>query len=235
MYKAILFDVGDTLIRYEPTTAALYSRRLAEVGISVTADEARQIVKAVELCTAEQIYKETCGLPRMGDDAFQQMIDDTILAFPAVLPQVCKEETRTAFALTWDVMRQKKVLAEGVFPLLETLSKRYRLGIISNYQASLMDFLDEIGLEPYFESIIISGIVGVEKPDTRIFEIALQEMNLAPEECLYVGDHPFDVMGAKNAGLDMALVQSNFDTLPDFIIQKPNFILPALKDLAGIL
>lgn len=233
MYKAILFDVGDTLIRYTPSSAELYQTRLRKVGITITPKDAQRIEQTVELCTAEQIFKEIHGAPRMEDEAFQKMIDDTILSDSAV-PDVPAAQ-RKQFWETWSLMRQEKVVVDGVFPLLEQLGRKYRLGIISNYRASLTDYLEEIGLKPYFETIIISEIVGYEKPDVRIFEVALQEMHLSPEECLYVGDHPFDVLGAKDAGLDAAWLKTHITRMPEYVTQKPDYILRDIKELSDIL
>ncbi|MBQ8400920.1 MAG: HAD family hydrolase [Clostridia bacterium] len=233
MYKAILFDVGDTLIRYIPATAELYRTRLQKIGISITEEDSLRIEQRVELCTAEQIYKEIQGAPRMEDDAFQQMIDTAILSDSAIhdVTDILKKQ----FWETWSLMRQEKVVADGVFSLLEQLGKTYRLGIISNYRATLAEYLEEIGLKPYFETIIISEIVGYEKPDVRIFKAALREMHLSPEECLYVGDHPFDVLGAKDAGLDAAWLKTHITTMPEYITQKPDYILQDIKELSDIL
>lgn len=233
MYKAIFFDVGDTLIRYQPTSAELYRRRLEEIGIYVTEENACRIEESVELCTAAQIYSEINGAPRMGDIEFQIMIDNAILADSAVSD--ITQEQRNAFFATWSLMRQEKVVVDGVFPLLEELQKKYRLGIISNYRASLSNYLDVSRLKPYFETVVISEIIGFEKPDVRIFEAALQEMHLLPGECLYVGDHPFDVLGAKNAGLDVVWLQTHIKTMPEYINQKPDYILQSITELPQIL
>ncbi|MBQ4607285.1 MAG: HAD family hydrolase [Clostridia bacterium] len=232
-YKAILFDVGDTLIRYIPASAELYQARLHEIGITITDKDARRIEQTVELCTAEQIYREIHGAPRMDDADFQKMMDTVILSDSAVC--CVTEEQKKRFSDTWSLMRQEKVVAEGVFPLLEQLKKTYRLGIISNYRASLAEYLEEVGLRPYFETIIISEIVGYEKPDVRIFNVALQEMDLQPEECLYVGDHPFDVLGAKDAGMDAAWLKTHIESMPEYIKQKPDYVLTDLNALPEIL
>lgn len=232
-YRAILFDVGDTLIRYEPTSAELFRRRLLQIGIIITAEDSCRIEQTVELCTAEQIYKEIHGAPRMDDTAFQQMIDDVILRDIAV-PAVTEKQKKDFFD-TWILMRQEKIVADGVFVLLEKLHSKYRLGIISNYRASLADYLEEVGLKRFFETVVISEVVGYEKPDVRIFETALEDMALLPEECLYVGDHPFDVLGAKDAGLDAAWLQTHIKIIPEYIQQKPDFIIQDIYELLQIL
>jgi putative hydrolase of the HAD superfamily len=88
--------------------------------------------------------------------------------------------------------------------ILERLKQKgYRLGMITNgfgdFQASNIQAL---GIKEYFEVILISESEGIRKPDPAIFLRASEMMNLLPEECVYVGDHPTnDVMASKNVGM----------------------------------
>jgi putative hydrolase of the HAD superfamily len=87
-------------------------------------------------------------------------------------------------------------------PALEALKLKFRLGAISNGDGVRQrGKIKSCGLEPYFESVVISGEVGVAKPDKGIFEISRKAFGLAPEELAYVGDRvEIDVLGARNAG-----------------------------------
>ena len=60
-----------------------------------------------------------------------------------------------------------------------------------------MDYLDKINLASYFDAIVISENVGVSKPDIRIMQIVLNELELEAKDCLYVGDQPMDVYALK--------------------------------------
>ena len=63
------------------------------------------------------------------------------------------------------------------------------------------------GIRDAFELVIDSQLVGVEKPDPRIFAIALERLGLPPAAALYVGDiYEVDVVGARRAGLDVILL-----------------------------
>lgn len=82
-----------------------------------------------------------------------------------------------------------------------------RLGVISNADGRVDRLLERAGLLPFFELVLDSAVVGVEKPDPRIFHIALEETGLRPEETLYVGDlYHVDVLGARSAGMRAVLV-----------------------------
>ena len=101
--------------------------------------------------------------------------------------------------------------------------------------AGLPSRMKELKLYDYFESVIISEIVGIEKPDTRIMEIALKELNLPPESCLYVGDHPLDVLCAKGAGMDCAWIAGDWGELHESIPFKEDYRISDVSELVGIL
>jgi len=80
-------------------------------------------------------------------------------------------------------------------------------GVISNSNGSVRAILEAIGLARHLDVIVDSAVVGVEKPDPRIFEIALREAGVAAPAACYVGDlYSVDVLGARRAGLDAVLL-----------------------------
>jgi len=82
-----------------------------------------------------------------------------------------------------------------------------RLAVISNSDGRAAAALDAGGLLDQFEFVIDSGEVGVEKPDPRIFQIALERMGINPADALYVGDlYEVDAVGARAAGLHVMLL-----------------------------
>ena len=77
------------------------------------------------------------------------------------------------------------------------------MGIITNgYGQFQMDNIKALGIENYFESILISEWEGFKKPDPQIFRKALTELNVEPSQSVFVGDHPLnDVKASKNIGM----------------------------------
>ncbi len=76
------------------------------------------------------------------------------------------------------------------------------MSVISNADGRVAEALHDLGLSHYFERIFDSAILGVEKPNPGIFEVALRELNLQPNDALYIGDVFFiDVWGANQVGL----------------------------------
>jgi putative hydrolase of the HAD superfamily len=80
-------------------------------------------------------------------------------------------------------------------------------GVISNSNGSVRSILAETGLAAHLHFILDSSVVGVEKPDPRIFALGLREAGVTAAEAIYVGDlYSVDVLGARGAGLDGILL-----------------------------
>ncbi|MBK1988630.1 HAD family hydrolase [Sphaerospermopsis aphanizomenoides BCCUSP55] len=76
------------------------------------------------------------------------------------------------------------------------------LGVLSNFDSRLYSVLQSLGLRDYFQSITISTQVRTAKPDTQIFNIALQSHDCSPEEAWHIGDSiADDYNGARKAGM----------------------------------
>jgi FMN phosphatase YigB (HAD superfamily) len=111
------------------------------------------------------------------------------------------------------------VLWRSVMPdvpeALDRLRRRgLTLGVVSNSDGTVEQSLETAGLLPYLSVVIDSAIVGVEKPDARIFELALARCGARPERTLHIGDiYHADVTGARAAGLH-ALLLDPFDDWP---------------------
>jgi putative hydrolase of the HAD superfamily len=90
-----------------------------------------------------------------------------------------------------------------VEPVLGELQGSYHLALVTNGPPCLQrEKLRACGLEPFFREVVISGELGIGKPDPRIFEHALSRLNVSPAEAVMVGDGlERDVLGAKQAGL----------------------------------
>ena len=88
-------------------------------------------------------------------------------------------------------------------PLLRTLQGRYRLAVLTNgAPAQQREKLYGAGLAAYFETVVVSGEVGVGKPDPRVFGAALAALDVAPSATVMVGDSiERDILGAQAAGL----------------------------------
>jgi len=107
--------------------------------------------------------------------------------------------------------RQKHLWTSVQPGTAEALAALNRAGffvaVISNADGTVEKLLTGAGLTPHLRFILDSGLVGVEKPDRRIFDMALERAGVGAAESYYVGDlYPVDVVGARNAGLTPVLL-----------------------------
>ncbi len=99
---------------------------------------------------------------------------------------------------------QKYVLIDpNVAPLLKELQKFKKLALISKFDhpPHLYNILRTNEILDYFDYIVISGEVGIKKPNPEIFSFALKELNLSPSEVIYIGDAPEDIHAAQSANI----------------------------------
>ena len=109
--------------------------------------------------------------------------------------------------------------------VLHTLHRSKKLALVSNFDhpPHVHSVLGELGLTPYFDSVVISAEVGVKKPDPRIFDAALEQTGIKPEEVIYVGDTDDDTKAARAAGMVPILIQrDNEGNAFDFSVNTHN-------------
>ena len=86
--------------------------------------------------------------------------------------------------------------------LLETLSRRYRLGVVSNFYGNLTTVCEDAGIRPFFTTLVDSGRTGYAKPDARIFYQAVAELKTDTSHAVFVGDSlRRDMVGARAVGM----------------------------------
>lgn len=118
---------------------------------------------------------------------------------------------------------------------LRELSARFRLGIVSNFYGNLEQVCLETGLAPFMSVLVDSACVGFIKPDPRIFQAALTQLQLDPQEAIFVGDSlPRDMKGAKGLGMPhIWLVSDGSVPLTPCCTDDP--VIKSLSDLREIL
>ena len=232
-YKAIIFDVSDTLIEYSPNYAQIFGDRLRNIGFSISEQKSVEIARAINMTICEQSKREQEGEPHISDEQLKILLDTSALT--CVLEDNAEINSYIRLLENIELPKQEMKVIPGVFEVLDTLKGRYRLAIVSNHYVWLMDRLKSMGLAQYFETIIISDIVGVAKPNIKIMELALQELELEAKQCLYVGDQPFDVLCAKQVGMDCAWIASDEVSLPASIKYKEDVKIHNIGELRNVL
>ena len=114
------------------------------------------------------------------------------------------------------------VLLPGAVETLRELKQRgYLLGAVTNGVSSLQNIkLDTAGIRDLFDVVVVSGDIGIYKPDRRIFDEACRRAGVRNDQALFVGDHPVnDIEGALGAG--MPAIRMNYGDFKNKGLGKP--------------
>jgi putative hydrolase of the HAD superfamily len=208
--KAVLFDLGDTLWHFPKMPAAMDIRTetmrrvgaaLAEFGVPLEGDLrflGREIRLGVEKAD-RGAYEGDCISPDF-NEVVRQIANGMGL-----------DLTYEQGAKLWDAwnlggLMLGRTMFEDAFPTLDWLRDHgYRIGCVTNRVFGgprFQEELRELGLDAYFDSTAVSCDIGYMKPHEKCFQHALDEMSLAPEECVMVGDSlKADVQGSQALGM----------------------------------
>jgi len=193
--RAVLLDAGGTLIH--PDHRFILDL-LAEDGVPADEDAYRRARKRADAAVAAILRSGDPGDDNSRIRAWFVTLLTTLGLPPSRLEAAAvKIRERHADATLW-------VHTEpGTRDMLEGLQQAgLRLAVISNADGRVARYLEAAGLADLFEFILDSGAVGIEKPDRRIFDLALDRLGLGADEVVYVGDSwEIDVAGARNAGI----------------------------------
>lgn len=108
-------------------------------------------------------------------------------------------------------------LYSDTLEVLKQLRKKYRLFVLSNATATLDWAFDSLGIRQYFEQVMISSYVGLEKPDLQIYVHALSSFSLHPSSTMFIDDNVENVVAAKACGMQaFHLQRDKGDSLSSF-------------------
>jgi putative hydrolase of the HAD superfamily len=193
--ETVFLDAGGVLLF--PNWTRIQAA-LAAQGVQVTAD---QIARAEPRARKQLDDQRTIGTTT--DAGRGWLFFDLILEHAGV-----QRSTQTAAALAelhayHQANNLWELVPDGVRPALTALRARgLTLVVVSNANGTLRAHMDRIGLTSHVDIVIDSQDEGVEKPDPRLFEIALERAGASPESTIHVGDlYQVDVVGARAAGV----------------------------------
>lgn len=217
MIKAVLFDFDETLqdrtLAFEGYMDAMLKKYFPDI------DEK----------TAEQ-YKD--DMVKTGNGGYVVRVDwyQALLEKWGCADRLSAQELAEHYDTTFG---DHNVIFEHTVPLLKELKKRGKLvGVITNGPSYLQNHkMDESGLREYCDIVVVSGDLGVHKPDKRIFELTAERLGLKCEECVYVGDHPInDIQGALSSG--MSAIRMNWGWFKDKDLRSD---VPVIDDIIDVL
>lgn len=114
---------------------------------------------------------------------------------------------------------------EEARPTLEYVNRRLPMVLVSNFYGNVETVLADFDLRRYFKTIIESAVVGVRKPDPRIFALGVEALGLKPEEVLVVGDsYKKDILPAESIGCQVAWLKGKGWTDEEDAVTHPSII-----------
>lgn len=225
-YDAVVFDAGGTLIGLETPDffEQFFVIAARELGYETTLDAVKEAVTRV---TGGRKWSVSGGRMRSPEETRRFWVElyESVLHGVGITGDIRSEVERF-----YDRFQDGDFaeVYRDVRPALDGLARTgVRLGILSNWSEHLDGLLRRLGIRDYFEFVIISAVVGYEKPDPRIFDLTVDRAGVPRTRLLYIGDHPEeDVAAARHAGID-ALLIDRFD-------QHAGSSLPSIRSLAEV-
>lgn len=225
-YDVVVFDAAGTLIgRESPDHFEEYFVIAAqEVGHTLSVAAVKESVDRLYRDTRKRLSGARMTEP---DQARRFWLD----LYEGVLREAgIEDDIRAGLERFYDRFQEGHFLEvySDVRPLLDLLKRHgIRMGVLSNWSEHLEGILERLGLRDYFDFVIVSAVVGCEKPDGRIFDITINRAEAPHHRILYIGDHPEeDIQAARQVGLD-ALLLDRYD-------RHGRFRLPTIRSLGEI-
>ncbi|CAM3109706.1 HAD family hydrolase [Paenibacillus sediminis] len=227
MYKAIIFDIDNTLLNYSFSEHHSMKQALTihELHPDLVWEEFWGTFGPINFnywmnkdANKHNIYQI---LEYSFTDTFKKLNRDT---------SVSKEIAQTY----WNLFCNTCDLEPNAETILEHLHRDYSLGVITNGIGEAQRKRLEVGnLHHYFDSLVISDEVGYAKPDPAIFELALNELKVDSNEVLFIGDSlTDDYRGAVNAGIDFCFYNRNDQRLEGQ--ESPKYVVKDLLEIKSL-
>jgi putative hydrolase of the HAD superfamily len=204
--KHVFFDLDHTLWDFEKNSELTFDKIFKDNAIAVNIDDFLAIYKPLnlkywKLYRNEKVSKEELRYSRLKNsfDAVNYEISDQLI------DKLAEEYIEN--------LANFNHLFDGIFELLEYLKEKYTLHIITNgFEEIQSKKMINSKIYHYFDQIITSESVGVKKPNSKVFEYALEVANAKKENSVMIGDSlEADIRGALSAGLQA--IYCNFDTV----------------------
>ena len=242
-YRALVFDLFGTVVHFKPQVPALaiagtmwhsnlawlqdqVSRDIPEVPFEEFARALVAVTEEIVLARAPEHLEVPSG------DRFHRTLDRLGVAGPNTRAVA----ERLSLAHMAHLAAQTELPAEHD-TLLRRLARRYRLGLVSNFDhaPTARHILARDGVDDVFEVALISAEIGRRKPHPAIFQEALRQLDAEPSESLYIGDNPADdVAGAHAAGMHVVWINTSGTPVGEGI-PRPTHTIRRLGELPRVL
>ncbi len=230
--RALIFDINGTLIDIETDERMEQAYRaiahfLTYQGITLHRWEVLNLYFQI---MKEQFERSTESFPEFDVVAvWREVLERQGSDFTRSLPPRKLQQLPLFLAeLQRGISRKRLILFPQVLEVLNQLTEHYLLAVVSDAQSAwALPELRAVGLHEYFDPVIISGDYGYRKPDARLFQKALDQLQVLPSQAIFVGNDGYrDIFGARQLGMKTILLRHTQDmtrpneTEPDYIIRE---------------
>ena len=202
--RALLLDALGTLLALEPPAPRLRTELLQRFGLQISETDAQRAI------AAEIAYYRAHLDDGRDPDALAELRSRCAEALRGALPGDERVAAIDNAALTSTLLASLRFEPfVDVRPALAgARAAGRRLVVVSNWDVSLDEVLDRLGLAPMLDGVVTSAAVGVRKPSPEIFEHALALAGVTAHDAVHVGDSlAEDVAGARAAGIEAVLIK----------------------------
>ena len=226
----VFFDAGETLLSPKPSWSELTVTKLAERGHEVTVEQMRE---AWRLTGKRFTEASEQGVNISASNDASHTFWTTLYRDQMALVGVDDPELPQLLYEVFSDPHNYGLFPDAV-PALDALRARgLRLGVISNFDTWLGTMLEVLAVTEHFEVVAISGELGVEKPDPKIFHWALEQAGVEPSRAMHVGDSPnFDAQPAHDLGMKGVLLDRH-GRWSDLDVPYP--IVSSLSEIASLI
>lgn len=222
MIKAVFFDIDDTL--YDTSGFAELARKAAlrtmiDAGLPLSNQEAYLLLREIITEKGSNYDKH----------------------FNVLTKRVFGEEKPHLIALGMITYHNVKFALLRLFPdtmstLIYLKKNNYQLGVISNgLTIKQWEKLIRLGLYHFFDDVVTSQEAGFEKPDSKIFQLALDRLGCQANKSVMVGNKfSEDILGATNAGMSAILVNSKLTDAEKEKIKKEGLDVEVVSDISQV-
>lgn len=225
-YEVILFDADDTLFDFKKSEREAFKSTILEFNMNYDENYHLKIYQDINNAIWKEFEQGLITQEKLKVERFKRLSDKLIVSF---------DEAKFAKSYMKN-LSNASFLFDGSMELIESLNKRYKLSIITNGLTLVQENrIRKSVISKYFKDVVISEEISISKPNPKIFEHALKNINhINKNTVLMVGDSlTSDIQGGLNFGINTCWYN------PNKIVNKseitPTYEISNFQDLKDLL
>ena len=203
--RAVFLDIGDTVMRPNPSWEAVYAIAFREFGVDVEIGELHAALRRAYHHGGWGI--DDAGFEPSEESSFRRTVQIDAAAIAELGLEPMPEPFFRRLGELFLVTSHWHIFPDAYSTLTALQERGLVVGAVSNWVWTLPELLHALDLVKHFDFIAASSRIGFEKPHPRIFEWALEQSGVEASEAIHVGDHvDADVLGAAGVGIQGVLI-----------------------------